>query len=275
MVAYRRIRDGYEGRQRWRLWAEGLGGEAKTALQALRVRGAPAHRFVIFAQGRTGSTLLTSLLDSHPDIRCADEILRRPRLDPVRHVERAARTTSGSAYGFHVKCYQLSRLQRQDDWAAFLTTLHERNWKIIYLRRDNLFEHVISGFFAKAAGRYHYDTNGEERRPETLEIEPPRLMKWLEQRHRLRNEEVAALSGLPHIELVYERDLRDPEPRKLALDRAQELIGVPVRPLTTSLQKSVTKPLPELISNYAEIRALLADTPYAQYLPDREADAVA
>lgn len=33
----------------------------------------PKTKFVIFGQGRTGSTLLTSLLSSHPEITCEGE----------------------------------------------------------------------------------------------------------------------------------------------------------------------------------------------------------
>ena len=71
--------------------AEGYAGAVWIAARTRLVAQRLVRRFVIFAQGRTGSTLLTSSLDSHPEIRCADEILGRPRGDPKAYVENRAR----------------------------------------------------------------------------------------------------------------------------------------------------------------------------------------
>ena len=91
------LTEAYEHRPIGRMIRAGLRNELKTARHALRPR--PPVRFVIFAQGRTGSTLLTSTLDTHPQIACRDEILGLPRAMPRRFVETAARGSGARPNG--------------------------------------------------------------------------------------------------------------------------------------------------------------------------------
>lgn len=74
------VPEAYERRPYFRRLIKGARQELKFALRARHPD--PPRKFVIFAQGRSGSTLLTSTLDSHPDIHCDDEILIVPRAFP-------------------------------------------------------------------------------------------------------------------------------------------------------------------------------------------------
>lgn len=85
----------YEAQPVGRMIRAGLKNEIKTARHAFRPR--PSVRFVIFAQGRTGSTLLTSTLDTHPQVACHDEILQLTLAMPLRLVENAARGSGAGA----------------------------------------------------------------------------------------------------------------------------------------------------------------------------------
>jgi fatty acid/phospholipid biosynthesis enzyme len=66
------LHESYEQRPIGSMILKGLRNELKMA--GYRLNPSPSTRFVIFAQGRTGSTLLTSTLDTHPQITCNDEI---------------------------------------------------------------------------------------------------------------------------------------------------------------------------------------------------------
>lgn len=247
------------GKKTWlQLTAEGYAGAIWTAGRARLSARRPVERFVIFAQGRTGSTLLTSSLDSHPAIRCADEILDRPRGDPKAYVENRARICGHSAFGFHVKCYQLSRIHGIDDWRTFLSGLSDDGWKIVYLWRENVVRHVVSGFFAQEGGRYHY--RGTERRPKRIRIDPVRFSNWIDQRVELLERERRALQGLSHYELCYERDLAEPTRREQALAELQRYLRIEPAPLSSPLKRSVDRPLPELIENLDELEHHLDGT---------------
>ena len=247
-----------------------LGRLIKGALQELKFslrpgHPEPAHKFMIFAQGRTGSTLLTSTLDKHPDIRCDDEILIVPRAFPRRFVEITARQAPAKAYGFHVKITQLHGWQRIHDIAGFLKDMEEGGWQIIYLSRKNVLRHVVSNIFAEAAGTFHMD--GNETRPTSVSLTLKRLEYELRLRIKLGEAERHALKGRRAFELVYERDLLEPERQKDTFAALQEIVGVKGVPLKPRLKKMVLAPLSELLSNYDEVADWLSTRPeYARFL---------
>ena len=254
----------YESRPIGQMIRAGLRNEVKTARHALRP--VPPVRFVIFAQGRTGSTLLTSTLNSHPRITCQDEILGQPRAFPMRFVENAARASNDRCFGFHVKIYQLTSWQRVDDVHGWLSALQGRGWKILYLRRENLLRHVVSNVFAEAAGSWHHRTGAATKRPDRITLPLDRLRGGIEGRRRNLAAERGALEGLDHLELVYERDLEVPEAQADTFARIQSYLGVDTVALSPSLRKAVAKPLDELLENYDEVRAFLSGTPDEAFL---------
>lgn len=234
---------------------------------ALRARHSePEHKFMIFAQGRTGSTLLTSTLDKHPDIRCDDEILIVPRAFPCRFVETAARQVPAKAYGFHVKITQLHAWQRLHDVASFLAHMERRGWKIIYLWRDNALRHVVSNIFAETAGTYHME-GGDKTRPDKIILPLSRLERELELRLKLREAERAALQGRICHEIQYERDLQLPDRQIETFATLQKIIGVPQANITPRLKKMVEAPLADLIENFDDVTSWIAGMPeYQRYL---------
>lgn len=258
LIQRRSLIEAYENRPIGRMIRIGLRNELKTALHSLHP--SPAIRFVIFAQGRTGSTLLTSTLDNHPQITCQDEILSTPRAFPIRFVENAARASAAHCFGFHVKIYQLTSWQRVEDVAGWLATVQKRGWKIIYLRRENLLRHVLSNVFAEAAGAYHHRIGEQTRRPDRIALSLGRLHHGIEERRRQGLAERAALAGLDHLELVYERDLESPETQAETFARIQSYLGVKTFQLSPPLSKAVAKPLTELLDNFDEVQAALSGT---------------
>ena len=241
------------------------------AAAARRVGRALPKRFVIFAQGRTGSTLLTSLLDSHSTIRCEDELLELPRVAPVAFVENRARGARAPWFGFHVKSYQLTENQRVRDLDAFLRGLDGRGWKIVHLYRENVFSQVVSTLYAKRSGRYHFRTTDGEARPGAVTLDAEKLIRKMEFRASMLKAEFRALEGLDHIRITYERDLIDERGRNAALDRVQDFLGVPRERLSTELRKSVNRPLSSIIANYDEVAAAVRATSFAVHLPPEAA----
>lgn len=254
----------YEQRGYLRRLYKGARQELRYALQARHPE--PAKKFMIFAQGRTGSTLLTSTLNMHPSIRCDDEILIVPRAFPLKFVETAARVAPSPAYGFHVKITQLHAWQRLHDVAAFLKHMEHRGWSIVYLWRDNILRHVISNVFAEAAGTYHM-AGHDKSRPKKIVLPQPRLELEMKLRLKLRMAEQIALQGRTYHEIVYERDLQTPERQRQTFATLQEVIGVPQVNIIPKLEKMVATPLPDLIMNYDEVAAWIAEKPeYRGYL---------
>ena len=260
------IPEAYENQPLRARLAPGLKAELKAMRH--RLRPLPHKRFFIFAQGRSGSTLLTSSLDSHPDIRCLDEILAQPRLRPINFVENVGRGSRASCFGFHVKCYQLSRWQRVRDLSDFLSQMVRRNWLIIYLWRENVVNHALSNQFAEQVGKYHITADDRHSLPKTIHVDVSRALKDMEGRERTRAWERNALAELPHIEIRYERDLLAPDVRARTLENIQRHIGVDPASLSSPLKKAVNRPLRDLVSNYEEFETALRGTEFERWLPD-------
>lgn len=220
----------------------------------------PTVRFVIFAQGRTGSTLLCRTLNTHPQITCEDEILGPQRAFTKRFIENAAKDSGDQCFGFHVKIYHLTASQRIRDVHEWLADVQARGWKIIYLRRENLLRHVVSNVFAESSGAYHYGHGDTKERPDRILLPAQRVREGIAGRRRHLAAERAALEGLEYLELVYEQDLERPETQEKTFKRIQDYLGVDNYALHTTTSKSVTKPLDELIYNYEEVQKVLSET---------------
>lgn len=98
----------------------------------------PEKKFVIFGRGRSGSTLLVELLDSHPQIHCDNEILHDRVLFPRLYIDSCASRYQSQVYGFKFLSYQIKDVQRISQPKKFLLQLYQSGYKIIYLRRENL-----------------------------------------------------------------------------------------------------------------------------------------
>ena len=106
-------------------------------------------RVVIFAQGRTGSTLLESLLCSTGHFFKYGELLNNDSgknevIFPTQYIRGLSKWESDSNFIFHVKIYHLTRdRKRPVDPKIFLDTLYNDGFKVIFLRRNNLVRHVL------------------------------------------------------------------------------------------------------------------------------------
>ncbi len=171
---------------------------ARTYVRALSPwRRGPKERFIVFGQGRTGSTLLQKLLDAHPKIQCDGELLYYPRWRPWAFVEGCARSSSAQVYGFKVKPYQLDRNGGHAMGRSFLKRAISEGWRLICLRRENLFRHALSGLVANRRGQVWH--SAKDHKLERVELSPRVVLNAINRRLEYREAEVAAVrrTGLP------------------------------------------------------------------------------
>ena len=224
----------------------------------------PARRFVIFAQGRSGSTLLADLLNSHPRIYCADEILTWKRSDPARYALACSVGHRGDTYGFKVKIYQLTEGQKLREPGTLLRQLHDDGWLLLHLQRRNVLRQALSSMVAAQRDVYHQQHGAVGLKP--VPIDAGELLRQTADRVRFCNEEAAALTGLPYASFVYEDDLLHPEAHQATASRAFAYLGLEDVPVRTELRKIADRSLDDLVANAAEVRAAVEDSPYADLL---------
>lgn len=225
----------------------------------------PDRRFVIVTTGRAGSELLVSLLDSHPAVMCDSEILSAKRVFPSRLIDSRsalAGLLGAEAYGFKLL---RDHMWRQNlDPASYLERLHRRGFKVILLERRDLLQQAIS-FVRAVSTQYHYRRSdgiaflaGRMDPVEilaTMFVIEDAVMFWR-----------SALNSIPHLSLVYEDDLVEPERQQEAVDRICGYVGVAPAPVTSELVKITPRSTGELIENFDELVAHLSTTRYARYL---------
>jgi hypothetical protein len=244
----------------------GIPAEVRNAVRLVAGRRPDERRYVLFAQGRTGSTLLGDLLASHPDVFFADEILRARVRSTRGWVEGQRRRRSAKIFGFHVKIYQLTDVQRVTDPGRWLRRMHERGWRVLALRRRNLLRHVLSNISIAATGTVHDRSGAEER--VALTVDPDEVRYWIGIRAQVGRAEGLALEGVPHEPFIYEDDLLDDASWPETTRRAFTHLGVSPVPVATTLHRRNEGGLRTLVANYDELARSLSGTPYAQFLDD-------
>jgi LPS sulfotransferase NodH len=178
--------------------------------------------FVVFGSGRSGSTLLVDILNHHPQISCGRELLNRHRLrsKPLQNLLRrflplslialhrlkSLTVTRKRIYGFKLQSTQVDQPQR------LLQSLQQRGWLIIWLFRRDLFRQIISEQVAHATRRYNSNSS---RRPAVeapqLTIQPAKFSSLARHALRRHQQQRAIMADLPHLTLVYEDDLKQPD----------------------------------------------------------------
>jgi hypothetical protein len=233
-------------------------------LWTMLCRRPPARRFVLFCQGRTGSSLLESLLAAHPRVHRSTEILsKRRRLgDLYRFLDAESRRSRRPVWGTKIKVDQLT-FQGVDP-SAFLALLASRDWRIIHLWRRDTLRQAVSHFVRQHRGEPHRKSD----RPEQLRlrIEPRALLDQIADRSDRLERERAALSGLPHAEVVYEDHLLEGACHQHTAERLFDFLGIESAVVSTKFRKVTPSDLASLVENWAEVHDALARSVHAPLL---------
>ena len=240
----------------------------------------PRCRFVIVTTGRTGSTRLRLLLDSHPLVTCHGELfgenlstlaapgseaqqrlLAERETDPAGFAMRRAFAPTGShAVGFKILYQQL--LTR---WPGLLDGLQrEHDVRVIHLVRRNAIKRFMSEYFVGTVTHknlYLRDEPLPAIEPVTVPVTIllDRLAEERRESARIRD----LLPTHPFHEIAYEDSRADDGP---ALQAVQEFLGVPAAALTAPIRKILPDDLRQLIANFDEVAAAVQGTPFEPML---------
>lgn len=252
--------------------------------------GEGAVRFVTVATQRSGSTWLTDLLNSHPEVASYTELLLpegkgvpewgkykdvlywrsyreempsglvrviRP-LGLYRYLDEVfSRHQDKSAVGMKLMYGQLVRLPET------LIYLRSRRVRVVHLLRRNLLDVILSGM-AKAVRAQAHAHAGDRVEQVRAYVDPSWLLQQLKRRGRQQRAFAQLLRhlGVPYHEIVYEDIVSDPS----ALTACMEFIGCEPRTLVSDMTKLNPARHPDFIENFSEVEAKLANTPFAALL---------
>lgn len=224
--------------------------------------------FVIIADMRTGSTLLHSSLDAHPEVRCLGELLHTsvlpdnvpPGIDPRLRGEMCGRDLVARAFdvkavkaaGFRAMIFLPSEEQArwQDAWNALAAN---KDLRVIYLTRRDQLAQYASLLVARQTGAYHPSADDPVLQPNArprIHVDAAEFRRWRRERDELFDVRRARLEGKPSLEIDYERLTNDWDG---TIGAAQEFLGVARIALGQVKQKQERRPLSEVIVNYDQL----------------------
>jgi LPS sulfotransferase NodH len=229
----------------------------------------PSPSFAILCVGRVGSEHLVSLLDSHPDVTCFSELfapdwavepqhgtLTVPHYVSTSH-ERPASYWRELASGLKSPVAGLklpwSSIEAHKD---ALELLEDPAVDIIRLTRRDRVAQYVSAWLALESGVWH-STQGAYREGR-IEVDPDKCRHALERISRQEDRLDRIARGHRVFKLTYE-DLVAGH----GLDDLQAFLGVQPRELTSMYERLRDRPLRDVIENFDELAAALAETPFA------------
>jgi len=203
---------------------------------------------LIFAQGRTGSTLLEDLLNSTGWFRSYGEVLapeQRKVCFPRAFLKGLLRAHNKERAVAHVKIEHL--YQRDLDPAWFLNGARALGWDLVYLRRKDTLLQALSLEVARARGRYHkYNDNEDAVR---VRVDIDRFVNELERIEAHGRKELEALAGTEYLELCYEDDLRYAEQQQQTVDHILDSLDLGRRCARTKHKKVVENSIEDIVEN--------------------------
>jgi LPS sulfotransferase NodH len=221
------------------------------------------ERFAIVAHARTGSNYLLDGLKTSPAIRMYHEIFASHNRKLGKDYEKVLSTV-----------FQLeSRSTRMVGFKVFYNHLIEEEWsklvalkdlKVIHLTRRNRLRTVISLEIAFKTGQWTKSGHSSSLQERRIRLEPSKLLRRLEQIEQGETATRLRFQDRPVLEVVYENMVRSPHEAFAAVG---EFLGVDgINPGKIPLKRQNPESLEQLIINYNEIKAVLKDTRFAEFL---------
>lgn len=225
-------------------------------------------KFFIYTLGRTGSTLLQSLLSQLPSVDCEGEILANGSNEPTTVAKDRAILSTKDYYGFKVKATQIRDCQA--DPFEFVENLASEGWKIIHLKRDNILNMAISYIYARECKVFfHYKSRlSWLRKMPVVTIDPYELLSILDCNMTLKDYDDKLMAAYDHLELSYEKDLEKQKSHIDCINKLSKYLGC--AHLTRRLKVDLVKSIPDaskVITNWSEVESALKNTCYHHFLP--------
>jgi LPS sulfotransferase NodH len=239
--------------------------QAFREIRNLSVRPRAATYFVIVAQERTGSTLLSDLLSFHPDVLMDRHNFYTPKAWSQSSGTVESLYSSTPTRGFKLK---VTETPRQDDSERVRQWFREHDGDIqwIRLRRRNTLRQAVSAHIADRRDRLHswreeklgvisqlwkeQDASADD---ESCTVCPQAVVDKVKYFETLDQFEDRALQDVSPLTLTYETDLLPQAQHERTAHRVFDHLGLSQAPVETRLEKVTPPALNTLVDNYDEL----------------------
>ena len=231
--------------------------------------------FLIISRSRTGSTLLMTSLNSHPNIMCLGErlnFLRRNEKSRKRNpasiiknfYSKQPRYTKAAGFKlFYSHPNDASESEREAIWAQLAAI---DNLKIVNLRRENVLRALISKELAAQSGEY-FSTNKSNgsKSSKKIEFKPEKLHEELDKNEHRQKTCLDRFNHCKKLEITYEQLVSNPSETHQALC---DFLNVDQVSLSSDLKKQNPEPIKEILTNYTELEEYFSGTAYSSFFKE-------
>lgn len=230
--------------------------------------GSKPHKpsFVVLDIGQSGLITLMKWFAAHHNVSFQADILSKAVRFPRMSVYQRIRQSSGDVYGFSINVKQLREVQRLADPNQFLRDLHRGGCRIIYLHRRDMLRHVIATLRTYTSD--HNENFTHPQKQSKFIVDVSELIACLTYLDNQRLEANAILHNLPHLSLVYEDDLMDPNSYLTTAQKLSDYLDIPNLQPASSALKLVHQRITDIVENYEEIHSGIEASDYAYLLTD-------
>jgi LPS sulfotransferase NodH len=251
---------------------EDAGGELRNSLTSLEEAHlfylrSQVSRFVIMFQGRSGSTLLTTALDSHPRIRAAGETLAELKDHGAEaQLQMTRELLTPPLIGRHAVVGFKAKLMDVLDPEGFAKSLKEMRPSIILSLRRNSVKLVVSWINSERLHRKEgkWQSYTEEDRPSVpfiIAVDDFQCRLKTLEGLRWSLESYVSKLGLPTLSLYYEDLLTD---EQKTFEQVFSFLGVKPEAVRPRCIKTTSDDLREVIKNFEDLRSHYRGTPYEE-----------
>ncbi len=229
---------------------------------------------MIFAQGRSGSTLLENLISSTKYFEQRGELLgpfhktrfhQGEAMFPVHYMNGLAKQTPDENFIFHIKVTHLTdERKRPLDPGKVLQRFQQYGWKCVFLTRKNRVKHALSNLVLNARGSAHKFNNKEEKH--RILVDCDNFVERVNKKIYFDALERQGLENVSHLELAYEDDLEQADAHQKTIDTILEYLGLESRKAKAKYKKVNRQSMEDLIINYDEFRECVVNNGWEHFL---------
>ena len=219
-----------------------------------------ATNFVIVSMGRTGSTLLVGLVNSHPDVECQGEIISpHGKFSAFASMSR----TDFLAHHAYETDKPIKGFKMPFDWvikqAGVFEDLRRLGYRVIRLRRADRVAHLVS---SKLAGlNMNYESTGAYAK-QSITVSPWEFVQFTGYVSAAEKCLDEMIDGFDILDVSYEHLLKPDTHKQIVAFLGAKPFG-----LTARTMRSRTRPIHEVVTNYAELSRFFQASPFRRMWP--------
>lgn len=222
-------------------------------------------KFAVITRSRTGSNLLISLLNSHPQIEANGEVfssVKNRNCNEIWNTIFSKKSKRIQLVGFKIFYYHPNESDDKEVWELLK---NDKTIKIVHLRRENKLRTHVSRLIAGKLDVWKSQNILTPVKEKKVEIEIEELLKDFHETESYEFQTRRDFLNHPFLELTYESLVKDKESLMQAILKFMEVDWVS---LESSLRKQNSETLEELIHNYDDIKACLNKTRYSNFFDE-------